>query len=84
MPARRPGKMRFVKSTDVAEDARGDNRTDGTVRQTVISGNSVTYIVATGDEVVRVFAQNRGDEVFGVGDTVAILWSARHSVTVKP
>ena len=84
MLAVRPEKMRLVKSTDVAEDDRGDNRIDGTLRQTVFSGNSVTYIVAAGDEVVRVFAQNRGDEVFGVGDAVVILWSARHSVTVKP
>ncbi len=84
MLAVRPEKMRLVTSAESAGDNRGDNRIDGTVRQTVFSGNSVTYIVAAGDEVIRVFAQNRGDEVFGVGDAVSILWSARHSVMVKP
>jgi hypothetical protein len=44
----------------------------------------VTYIVAAGDQTIRVFAQNRGDAVFGLGDSVSILWSARHSVTVRP
>jgi hypothetical protein len=72
--------MRMVK----AAESSGDNRIDGTVRQTVFSGNSVTYIVAAGDEAIRVFAQNYGDGVFAVGDAVSILWSARHSVVVKP
>jgi putative spermidine/putrescine transport system ATP-binding protein/spermidine/putrescine transport system ATP-binding protein len=84
MLAVRPEKMRLVKSTDDGDGNRGDNRIAGTIRQTVFSGNSVTYIVAAGDETIRVFAQNRGDQVFDTGDSVTVLWSARHSVTVKP
>jgi putative spermidine/putrescine transport system ATP-binding protein/spermidine/putrescine transport system ATP-binding protein len=84
MLAVRPEKMRLIKSTDVGNGDQGDNRISGTIRQTVFSGNSVTYIVAAGDETIRVFAQNRGDQVFGMGDAVTVLWSARHSVTVKP
>jgi ABC-type Fe3+/spermidine/putrescine transport system ATPase subunit len=80
MLAVRPEKMRLVESSDDG----GDNRISGTIRQTVFSGNSVTYILAAGDETIRVFAQNRGDAVFGVGDAVTVLWSARHSVTVRP
>ena len=80
MLAVRPEKMRLVDSSDDG----GDNRIAGTVRQTVFSGNSVTYIVGAGDETIRVFAQNRGDQVFGVGDAVSVTWAARHSVVVKP
>ena len=73
-----------IKAFWSSEDAWNKEFISGTIRQTVFSGNSVTYIVTAGDETVRVFAQNRGDQVFGVGDAVSILWSARHSVTVKP
>jgi spermidine/putrescine ABC transporter ATP-binding subunit len=83
MLAVRPEKMRLAESTDDNGD-NGDNRIHGAVRQTVFSGNSVTYIVAAGDETIRVFAQNRGDRVFDTGDAVTVQWSARHSVVVKP
>ncbi len=84
MLAVRPEKMRLVKPIDESGENRGDNCISGTIRQTVFSGNSVTYIVTAGDETIRVFAQNRGDQVFDTGDSVTVLWSARHSVTVKP
>ena len=61
-----------------------DNRIDGVVRQIVFSGNSVTYIVEARGETIRVFAQNRGDQSFAAGDPVAVVWSPRHSVVVKP
>ena len=77
----RPEKMCLARPGDGGE---GDNRIDGTVRQVVFSGNSVTYIVAARDETIRVFAQNRGDGAFAVGDAVSVLWSPRHSVVVRP
>ena len=80
MLAVRPEKMRLATSAEHG----GDNRIDGVVLQTVFSGNSVTYIVAAGGETIRVFAQNSGDQVFNIDDAVSILWSARHSVVVKP
>ena len=84
MLAVRPEKMRLAAPGDSDSGSDEENRIDGVVRQIVFSGNSVTYILDSRGETIRVFAQNSGDQSFAVGDPVAVLWSARHSVVVKP
>ena len=56
---------------------------DGSIRQAVYSGSSVTYIVAVGDREFRVFQQNRETEPLAVGAAVALCWAPEHSVVLE-
>jgi putative spermidine/putrescine transport system ATP-binding protein/spermidine/putrescine transport system ATP-binding protein len=65
-------------------DAAPTNRLAGKVRQAVYSGSSTTYKIETGTQVLTVFEQNRAARTFAPGEAVALTWSPRHSVVVRP
>ncbi len=77
----RPEKMALEASEPPTEEAV-PNRWRGIVRQAVYSGNSITYRVDAGMEIV-VFAQNRTARPLAPGTAVAVTWDPLHSVLVQ-
>ena len=60
-----------------------DNRIEGQVAERVFSGASLTYTVDTDAGPLRVLRQNTDGDVIGIGERVALVWSADHSVVVE-
>jgi len=75
----RPEKMRLVARNAAADG----NRIEGTVRQSVFSGTSVTYIVETPVGDMRCFQQNAGEAIMEGGTEAALVWSPEHTVVVE-
>ena len=82
MLAVRPEKITIGPAAPVG--ASLGNRLTGHLAQAVYSGMSTTYRVTVGAREVIVFEQNRGDHVFGPGETVSLAWLPTHSVVVTP
>lgn len=77
----RPEKM-VVRPVGSAAD-NSDNSISGTVVQHVFSGNSMTYLINCSGQIIKVFAQNRGDGVIGIDEQVTISWSPAHTVLLS-
>lgn len=75
----RPERIRLV-----APDAPiQGNRIEGHVAERVFSGASLTYTVQTDAGELRVLRQNADGDVIDIGERVALVWSADHSVVVE-
>jgi spermidine/putrescine ABC transporter ATP-binding subunit len=77
----RPEKFHLLAAGAAVPD--GMNAIDGTIRQAVYSGSSVTYIVVASGQEFRVFQQNRETEPLAVGEAVTLSWAPEHSVVLE-
>jgi hypothetical protein len=50
----------------------------------VFSGNSTTYRIAVGDQVLTLFRQNLNEGAVAPGSDVVLSWSSDHLVQVTP
>ncbi|HET6618888.1 MAG TPA: ABC transporter ATP-binding protein [Dongiaceae bacterium] len=62
----------------------GVNAVRGTVLGVVFSGNSTTYRVTAGGQVMMLFRQNLADGTVAPGSDVTLSWSPEHLVQVTP
>lgn len=76
----RPEKISLRPSGSGA--AEGDNRLSGTVDEHIFAGNSLTYRVDCGGELVRVFVQNLSGDVLAPGTDVDLTWRPRDTVVL--
>ncbi len=77
----RPEKIAIHPAT--ATIPEGQNAVDGTVRDAVFTGSSMTYRVTVADAVVTAFAQNSDAVTFSAGTEVKLIWSPDHTVVLK-
>lgn len=75
----RPERIRLVAPDAPAQD----NRIEGRVAERVFSGASLTYTVDTDAGPLRVLRQNADGDVIDIGERIALVWSADHSVVVE-
>ncbi len=80
--ALRPEKIHFEIAGFGAES--GVNTLRGQVTDVVFSGNSTTYHIAIGDQIMTLFRQNLTGSAIAPGATVALSWSGDHLVVVTP
>ncbi|MGF1610686.1 MAG: ABC transporter ATP-binding protein [Kiloniellales bacterium] len=78
----RPEKMHLQPAAQAASN--GTNAIEAVVAQQIFAGSSLTYLLDWQGQTVRVFAQNRGEAVMAVGESVKITWSPEHSILVEP
>jgi spermidine/putrescine transport system ATP-binding protein len=64
--------------------AAGINAVRGKVLDVVFSGNSTTYRITVGDQVVTLFRQNLAEGTVAPGSDVVLSWSSDHLVQVTP
>ena len=76
--------LRPEKITLRADGSAGPNAVRGNVLDVVFSGNSTTYRVAVGDQVMTLFRQNLADGPVAPGSAVMLSWSPDHLVQVTP
>ncbi|HEV8391264.1 MAG TPA: ABC transporter ATP-binding protein [Dongiaceae bacterium] len=62
----------------------GLNALRGKVLDVVFSGNSTTYRIAVGDQVMTLFKQNLATGTVAPGSDVVLSWSPEHLVQVTP
>jgi spermidine/putrescine ABC transporter ATP-binding subunit len=62
----------------------GVNAVRGTVLGVVFSGNSTTYRVTVGSQVMTLFRQNLADGTVAPGSAVTLSWTPEHLVQVTP
>ena len=62
----------------------GVNALRGKVLDVVFSGNSTTYRIAVGEQVVTLFRQNLAQGTVAPGTEVVLSWSPDHLVQVTP
>lgn len=67
-----------------AGPATGANRLDGTVTEVIFAGSSVSYLVARGEETVKVSTQNSGGATFAAGTPVWLRFRPSDAVIVAP
>jgi spermidine/putrescine ABC transporter ATP-binding subunit len=79
--ALRPEKITFEAG---ARSGGGVNELRGTVSDIVFSGNSTTYRVAVGDQMMTLFRQNLSGTPVSPGSEVVLSWSGDHLVAVTP
>ena len=60
------------------------NALRGKVQDVVFSGNSTTYRVSAGDQIMTLFRQNLAEGTFAPGSDVVLSWSPEHLVQVTP
>jgi len=60
------------------------NAVRGKVLDVVFSGNSTTYRIAAGDQVMMLFRQNLSEAMVTPGSDVTLSWSPDHLVQVTP
>lgn len=77
--ALRPEKITLKVGSGVAI-----NSVPGKVLDVVFSGNSTTYRVAVGEEVMTLFRQNLSQAAVAPGTEVVLSWSPDHLVQVTP
>ena len=80
----RPEKCLIEPADAPASEDPSLNVLEGRLMQTIYSGSSVTYRVQVGGDVFTVFEQNRQARKLSPGHPVRIVWSAAHSVLVRP
>jgi spermidine/putrescine ABC transporter ATP-binding subunit len=74
--------LRPEKITLGAAGEAGTNAVRGKVLDVVFSGNSTTYRVAAGDQVLTLFRQNLAQGTVAPGTDVVLSWSPEHLVQV--
>jgi spermidine/putrescine ABC transporter ATP-binding subunit len=76
--------LRPEKITLAAAGAAGLNAVRGKVLDVVFSGNSTTYRIAVGDQIMTVFKQNLVAATAAPGSDILLSWSPEHLVQVTP
>jgi ABC-type Fe3+/spermidine/putrescine transport system ATPase subunit len=76
--------LRPEKITLVTDGQAGINAVRGKVLDVVFSGNSTTYRIAVGEQVMILFKQNLAQGTVAPGTEVVLSWSPDHLVQVTP
>jgi spermidine/putrescine transport system ATP-binding protein len=76
--------LRPEKITLAPDGGTGLNAVGGKVLDVVFSGNSTTYRIAVGDQVMTLFRQNLSQGTVAPGSEVVLSWSPDHLVQVTP
>ena len=76
--------LRPEKITLVIDGQSGINAVGGKVLDVVFSGNSTTYRIAVGEQVMTLFRQNLAQGTVAPGTEVVLSWSPDHLVQVTP
>ena len=76
--------LRPEKITLGTSGQAGLNAVRGKVLDVVFSGNSTTYRIAVGDQVMILFRQNLADGTVAPDTEVKLSWSPEHLVQVTP
>jgi ABC-type Fe3+/spermidine/putrescine transport system ATPase subunit len=76
--------LRPEKITLAAGGQAGVNALRGKVLDVVFSGNSTTYRIAVGEQVMTLFKQNLAQGTVAPGTDVVLSWSPDHLVQVTP
>jgi len=76
--------LRPEKITLSTEGSAGVNALRGKVLDVVFSGNSTTYRIAVGEQVMTLFKQNIAQGTVAPGTGVVLSWSPDHLVQVTP
>jgi spermidine/putrescine ABC transporter ATP-binding subunit len=76
--------LRPEKITLVTDGQSGINAVGGKVLDVVFSGNSTTYRIAVGEQVMTLFRQNLVQGTVAPGTDVVLSWSPDHLVQVTP
>jgi spermidine/putrescine ABC transporter ATP-binding subunit len=76
--------LRPEKITLSTEGPLGVNAVRGRVLDVVFSGNSTTYRIAVGEQVMTLFKQNLAQGTVAPGSDVVLSWSPDHLVQVTP
>ena len=76
--------LRPEKITLAADGHAGVNAVRGKVLDVVFSGNSTTYRIAVGEQVMVLFRQNLAQGTVAPGTDVVLSWSPDHLVQVTP
>jgi ABC-type Fe3+/spermidine/putrescine transport system ATPase subunit len=76
--------LRPEKITLAADGRAGVNAVRGKVLDVVFSGNSTTYRIAVGEQVMVLFRQNLAQGTVAPGTDVVLSWSPDHLVQVTP
>ena len=76
--------LRPEKITLMAGGQAGVNALRGKVLDVVFSGNSTTYRMAVGEQVMTLFRQNLAQGTVAPGTDVVLSWSPDHLVQVTP
>ena len=76
--------LRPEKITLATGGQSGVNALRGKVLDVVFSGNSTTYRIAVGEQVVTLFRQNLAQGTVAPGTEVVLSWSPDHLVQVTP
>ncbi|WMS43561.1 ABC transporter ATP-binding protein [Acuticoccus sp. MNP-M23] len=67
-----------------AGPASGTNALNGTVSEVIFQGSSVSYLVARGEETIKVFTQNSGGASLAAGTPVELSFKPADAVIVAP
>ena len=76
--------LRPEKITLTTGNQAGVNALRGKVLDVVFSGNSTTYRIAVGEQVMTLFRQNLAQGTVAPGTDVVLSWSPDHLVQVTP
>jgi ABC-type Fe3+/spermidine/putrescine transport system ATPase subunit len=76
--------LRPEKITLATDGQAGLNAVRGKVLDVVFSGNSTTYRIAVGEQVMILFKQNLAQGTVAAGTEVVLSWSPDHLVQVTP
>jgi spermidine/putrescine ABC transporter ATP-binding subunit len=75
----RPERLAIHPSSDTTP---GNNRLGGTVGEVIFSGNSTSYRIHCGEQIVSVFRQNDGQPILAGGTAVSLNWEPDDAVLV--
>jgi spermidine/putrescine ABC transporter ATP-binding subunit len=75
----RPERLAIHPSSDTTP---GNNRLNGTVGEVIFSGNSTSYRINCGDQLISVFRQNDGQPILASGTAVSLNWEPDDAVLV--
>jgi spermidine/putrescine ABC transporter ATP-binding subunit len=76
--------LRPEKITLSPSGQAGLNAVRGKVLDVVFSGNSTTYRIAAGEQVITLFRQNLADGTVAPGTDIVLSWAPDHLVQVTP
>jgi spermidine/putrescine ABC transporter ATP-binding subunit len=76
--------LRPEKITLAPNGGAGINAVRGRVLDVVFSGNSTTYRITVGDQIMTLFRQNLAQGTVAPGSEVVLSWSPDHLVQVTP
>ncbi len=78
----RPEKIRIIDKRSNNPESDG-NYLEGTVISHIFAGNSLTYHVQWGNEIVRVFVQNLSGDIIREATHVTLSWHAKDTVVIS-